>query len=370
MGIFKDIFKGLTDLQEGYTLKEGLNVIRHPNGTPKKKGYVENGWKDGSWEEFDENGNLLFTEKYTNGKRDGSWEEFDENGNLICLEIYNNGKFIEKTKEKYLLDSFIEGKHHGIVSEVFGDKEIPLEPLKTKEVDSTSVKIKSKLQGNTLVFKKGDLDKVWGNPDQEVEVETDQETKTGSNSTEDDGNILSGLTQKDIKDSIDRVTGKNSTTHEIEGMTTFMFDDKEGKENKEYKVVEPEFQIFKNEPGNNGKYSMKVIVEGRVVEEWFHDEIEVVKLRREGLRMFQKFEKEKFGLRTTRLWNQIQDYKKHGKYHMYENCDWYGSSFLLVESGEYKDDLKHGSWNTYGTKGEVIQTDEYEEGNLIDTQEY
>ncbi|MDA7809165.1 toxin-antitoxin system YwqK family antitoxin [bacterium] len=57
-----------------------------------QRGSFKNGKKEGSWEEYRENGLLFKKGTYKNGKKEGSWEEYRENGLLFKKGTYKNGK--------------------------------------------------------------------------------------------------------------------------------------------------------------------------------------------------------------------------------------------------------------------------------------
>ena len=44
------------------------------------KGEILEGKKDGLWEEYWDNGQLVYKGHYKDGKKDGLWEEYDEYG--------------------------------------------------------------------------------------------------------------------------------------------------------------------------------------------------------------------------------------------------------------------------------------------------
>jgi len=53
----------------------------------------KNGKPEDLREIFYDNGNLQQRGHYHNGNKDGIWEEFDVDGNLIYTELYKDGVF-------------------------------------------------------------------------------------------------------------------------------------------------------------------------------------------------------------------------------------------------------------------------------------
>jgi antitoxin component YwqK of YwqJK toxin-antitoxin module len=47
---------------------------------------------NGYYEEKFDNGVIKIKGYYKNGKKDGTWEEYNENGDLILVQIYQEGK--------------------------------------------------------------------------------------------------------------------------------------------------------------------------------------------------------------------------------------------------------------------------------------
>ena len=54
-------------------------------------GFNENGLKEGPWEEYHDNGNLMDKENYVNGKLHGLYESYYSNGKLWYKVNYVNG---------------------------------------------------------------------------------------------------------------------------------------------------------------------------------------------------------------------------------------------------------------------------------------
>ncbi len=108
--------------------KHGYWKEFYPDFELKWEQYYKHGMRDGFYKEYDEKGNLKVITKYVNdveqivesatkplqmqheyypngrikreasfrgGKREGTWREFDENGNVISSQIYQNGKLVQ-----------------------------------------------------------------------------------------------------------------------------------------------------------------------------------------------------------------------------------------------------------------------------------
>ena len=52
------------------------------------KGEILEGKKDGLWEEYWDNGQLVYKGHYKDGKKDGLWEWCDKNGKLKTKDHY------------------------------------------------------------------------------------------------------------------------------------------------------------------------------------------------------------------------------------------------------------------------------------------
>jgi antitoxin component YwqK of YwqJK toxin-antitoxin module len=55
----------------------------------------KNGQREGLYETFQYNGQLLTKGKHKNGKKHGLWEYFDEEGNLTKSETWEKEKLVE-----------------------------------------------------------------------------------------------------------------------------------------------------------------------------------------------------------------------------------------------------------------------------------
>lgn len=108
--------------------KNGYWKAFYDNFELKWEQYYRHGLREGYYKEYDEKGNLKVIKKYVNdveqivesetkplqmqheyypngrikreasfrgGKREGTWREFDENGNVISSQIYQNGRLVQ-----------------------------------------------------------------------------------------------------------------------------------------------------------------------------------------------------------------------------------------------------------------------------------
>jgi antitoxin component YwqK of YwqJK toxin-antitoxin module len=79
---------GMTYRGEFYS---GKYIRYHDDGTLSKvyeKGSYLNGNKNGVWEEYYDNGQLLSKCSYLNGEMDGVWEYYNEDGSLLFTHTY------------------------------------------------------------------------------------------------------------------------------------------------------------------------------------------------------------------------------------------------------------------------------------------
>jgi antitoxin component YwqK of YwqJK toxin-antitoxin module len=73
--------------------KEGLNIIKYPNGVIKARGYFDGGKKTGEWQAFYPDGMLWSDEAFTNGYPDGPVTVYyDEYGKKMYEGRYRMGK--------------------------------------------------------------------------------------------------------------------------------------------------------------------------------------------------------------------------------------------------------------------------------------
>ena len=91
--------------------------------------YNEHGLKEGYWEDYYVNGNLMYKGNYNNGKSVGYWEEYyvNGNGNLWCKGVYINGLKDGYWEEYYFNGKlsrkgyFVNNKLHGYWEEYNGE---------------------------------------------------------------------------------------------------------------------------------------------------------------------------------------------------------------------------------------------------------
>ena len=60
----------------------------------KKNGLMKNGKREGTWVNYDDNGNLSSKGDYKNDKREGLWVTYHSNGELYTKGHYKNGILI------------------------------------------------------------------------------------------------------------------------------------------------------------------------------------------------------------------------------------------------------------------------------------
>jgi antitoxin component YwqK of YwqJK toxin-antitoxin module len=71
----------------------------HPNGNVWVKGQKNSkGQREGLWEYFYSNGNILLRIPYKEGKMDGTKNFYDEQGNITETRVWKDGELIETTK--------------------------------------------------------------------------------------------------------------------------------------------------------------------------------------------------------------------------------------------------------------------------------
>jgi antitoxin component YwqK of YwqJK toxin-antitoxin module len=74
-------------------------IIYHPNGNVWIKGQKNSkGQREGIWEYFYSNGNILLRIPYKEGKMDGTKNFYDEQGNITETRVWKDGELIETTK--------------------------------------------------------------------------------------------------------------------------------------------------------------------------------------------------------------------------------------------------------------------------------
>lgn len=83
-------------MTEKEDIKDGPYETFYENGQLVEKGNFKNGKPEGLFEEYYDNGQLKTKGNYKNGEKDGLWETFDEEGKLGWSDTYKDGKFIER----------------------------------------------------------------------------------------------------------------------------------------------------------------------------------------------------------------------------------------------------------------------------------
>ena len=85
----------------------------------------KNGYKQGSWKYFWDNGNLKLEASYLNDKKHGFFKFYDENGNFLYVEKYTNDLLEEDAKETKQLDKRMAYHSNGkpsIIATYYNDK--------------------------------------------------------------------------------------------------------------------------------------------------------------------------------------------------------------------------------------------------------
>lgn len=70
-------------------LREGRWVFYHPNGLVQTECTFVNGLEDGSYRVFRDNGAPYYVGRYEKGRRVGTWEAYDQEGNLAGTQNYD-----------------------------------------------------------------------------------------------------------------------------------------------------------------------------------------------------------------------------------------------------------------------------------------
>tara|TARA_Y100001970_G_C14077134_1_gene772639 strand:- start:51 stop:1118 length:1068 start_codon:yes stop_codon:yes gene_type:complete len=344
--------------------------------------------KDGSYKTYYSNGNLREERSYTSGKKDGHWRVFDENGVLTSLQIYSFGRLIESTKNRDLLDSYQQGQlemENLLNEEVelidpLGRPEDSLQPktpqTKNKPVEQKgNEKIKTYHEGNRFVLKKGDLEKVWGQPEQEVEIVDSIEELEKEDSESGEGNILQDVTR--MKNVLEKGTGSPVEVKEEFGLTTFLFD----KEDKKKKTsIEPiregsEEDLYWGQK-DDGIHTLTVYKDGKLNQIWEHQDLETLK-KREGF--YQLFYtngvlKRKGNLRDGELDGLNENFHENGQLFWrgnYKDRKEDGLFEVFYENGEqqlrgnYKNGKKDGLFEVFDENGNLTKIEKYKDGELI-----
>ena len=91
-----DLSKAITRIEYKNGKRDGCYNYFHKNGQLMFRGNYKNGKLHGPFEGFHHyNGQLIETGDYKNGNPQGPWQRFDVNGNLVSSQIFKNGKWIE-----------------------------------------------------------------------------------------------------------------------------------------------------------------------------------------------------------------------------------------------------------------------------------
>ena len=93
------IFDDLGNLKFTYELLDGVQngdfISFHNNGLVKENGHYKLGVKVGSWKYFNENGILITEISFDKfGKKDGTWKVWNHLGDLSAVMIYESGNRI------------------------------------------------------------------------------------------------------------------------------------------------------------------------------------------------------------------------------------------------------------------------------------
>jgi antitoxin component YwqK of YwqJK toxin-antitoxin module len=76
---------------------EGVFYFFYPSGVKKRIGHYHEGRPDQIWEEYTEQGLLLYKIPFANGKEEGGLETYDAKGQLVSKKTYHKGKFTGET---------------------------------------------------------------------------------------------------------------------------------------------------------------------------------------------------------------------------------------------------------------------------------
>ena len=80
--------------KDGLLYQKQINEVFTGNVTGIQKGKVVNGLKEGKWNGFYENGNLLWSGFYNKGLNVSKWVEYHNNGKVFTIGHFDNGKKI------------------------------------------------------------------------------------------------------------------------------------------------------------------------------------------------------------------------------------------------------------------------------------
>jgi antitoxin component YwqK of YwqJK toxin-antitoxin module len=83
---------------------DGVMTLFYKSGKVKARGGYSNGYKEGKWEYFKEDGTLWQIGHLVNSKKTGLWVKYDENGNTLEKNYLFND-FKADDKEEFVIDS-------------------------------------------------------------------------------------------------------------------------------------------------------------------------------------------------------------------------------------------------------------------------
>lgn len=333
--------------------------------------------KDGSYKTYYSNGNLREERSYTSGKKDGHWRVFDENGVLTSLQIYSFGRLIESTKNRDLLDSYQQGQlemENLLNEEVelidpLGRPEDSLQPktpqTKNKPVEQKgNEKIKTYHEGNRFVLKKGDLEKVWGQPEQEVEIVDSIEELEKEDSENGEENILQDVSR--MKNVLEKGTGSPVEVKEEFGLTTFLFDKEDKKKKTPTEPIrEGSVKDLYWGQKDDGTYTLTVYKDGKLHEIWEHQDLETLNTMKEGF--YQGFYSN--GVLKERGYKKYSQTQKkvlkHGTWETFNE-----EKGFQVTKLNYKDGREEGTQVHLDERGNIEEILHYKDGVLIKTEQY
>tara|TARA_B100000575_G_C23060804_1_gene610725 strand:+ start:86 stop:1237 length:1152 start_codon:yes stop_codon:yes gene_type:complete len=380
MNIFKKLFGKNSHLQEGE------NEVYYPNGKLKERGVILNGEKSGNWEFFYENGNRKGEQEYVHGKIQGTGKYYYEDGKLRLLGHYEDGKSLGLSRlydpqgrvRSYMSLSYDEeGRKFGLHMNLHKNNKLLSygQTLNGKDNGTWYFFDERELLISQKEFRNGELVNINEDPIYLGTIETIVRKSNPLNryldsykdeDEEKNENILN-LTKDDISNSVKRVTGRNPSVVEVGDMTTFMFKEKDSKDEENLRLVEPEFFVSEVDV-NLGKFRMDVIVEGQLIEEWYNDDSEEIKYRRNGYRIVLKTKDDESGKIHIEILHEFKNNQRDGLYMKWESYDWRGPEKQLVESGFYTMDKKDGEFFEYGPNEKVFSKELFDRGELISSE--
>lgn len=110
------------------------------DGPPKSsvvfcRAMLQNGYRlEGEYVSFYRNGNIKMQGEYVGGKRDGKWNNYRKNGQLVTTSEYRNGNKIRKPVEKHIPQSISSGSNKNAPKKMFSeDKEVQQKLFETRK---------------------------------------------------------------------------------------------------------------------------------------------------------------------------------------------------------------------------------------------